>query len=560
MASATATALNALGWTDGVPRLVLDPAASSLHAALCNASASSSPCSFASIVTLDANLPCHGLECAIDTSVVADVFDPVANQTVHYEYIRRPCVELTFHAGAVVRASPYTSGPKQWCADPSGVQVAAAACCPEEHNSRTIAISDCVYVNEVMSYASAVARCAARTDDYTRVCTARRSAPGCFGGNGMRDEPAWLAYNASAPTACPAQVQVFSDGRVTLVEAASDDPSLQRDSGNLFGVRWRDGSLPRVIGGSCPAGCSVSTDETCLCETVAETAAVFTDLSALPNAAQVDDQLTIGSAAPNAFADGTYARCASAACVTARAGGVTLWTHSGSAGALDDKSIFMIMRNGTRPTYLTNKASTVRIPGSGFSFRNPPKFHSFIRPSIRDAEHETEALIDHLFWHKNTAPFIARRLIQRFTSSNPSPRYILAVVDAFRAGAHGGTTFSGVYGDLGAMLAAILLDREARSQTLDADPTHGSMREPLLKLYHLLRSLEFRTRLGQQGQVSSNIGQARWRPAQYRHLQVCRAHPCRLTDDGDCPLRGRTSCSRQRCSTFTTRSIRPTVR
>ncbi|MEC8796613.1 MAG: DUF1800 family protein, partial [Pseudomonadota bacterium] len=42
----------------------------------------------------------------------------------------------------------------------------------------------------------------------------------------------------------------------------------------------------------------------------------------------------------------------------------------------------------------------------------------------RDAEYETEALLTHLFRHRNTAPFLAYRLIQRLTSSNPSPRYM----------------------------------------------------------------------------------------------------------------------------------------
>jgi len=41
--------------------------------------------------------------------------------------------------------------------------------------------------------------------------------------------------------------------------------------------------------------------------------------------------------------------------------------------------------------------------GGGYSFRNPPKFHSFLRPSIRDAAYETEALLEHLFYHKNVA-------------------------------------------------------------------------------------------------------------------------------------------------------------
>jgi hypothetical protein len=40
------------------------------------------------------------------------------------------------------------------------------------------------------------------------------------------------------------------------------------------------------------------------------------------------------------------------------------------------------------------------------------------------------------------------------------------------------------YGDLGATVHAILLDPEARSPTLDADPTFGRLHEPLLKVMH----------------------------------------------------------------------------
>ena len=97
---------------------------------------------------------------------------------------------------------------------------------------------------------------------------------------------------------------------------------------------------------------------------------------------------------------------------------------------------------------------------------------------MRDAQHETSELLDHLFWHKNVAPFMATRLLQRFTSSNPSPRYVRAVTDAFRTGAHGKRNYSGAYGDLGATVAAILLDREARSATLDMDSVNGQLREP----------------------------------------------------------------------------------
>ncbi|EGB12134.1 hypothetical protein AURANDRAFT_20488, partial [Aureococcus anophagefferens] len=92
--------------------------------------------------------------------------------------------------------------------------------------------------------------------------------------------------------------------------------------------------------------------------------------------------------------------------------------------------------------------------------------------------------------HSNTPPFFARHLIQRMVTSNPSPRYVAAVADAFRSGAYDGRTYSGAYGDIGAAVAAALSDREARSATILADPTHGRLREPLLKVLHFARAME----------------------------------------------------------------------
>ena len=48
------------------------------------------------------------------------------------------------------------------------------------------------------------------------------------------------------------------------------------------------------------------------------------------------------------------------------------------------------------------------------------------------AEAEEDALIDHLFEHANTPAFVAHALLQRLTSSNPSPVYVKRVADAFR--------------------------------------------------------------------------------------------------------------------------------
>jgi hypothetical protein len=99
-------------------------------------------------------------------------------------------------------------------------------------------------------------------------------------------------------------------------------------------------------------------------------------------------------------------------------------------------------------------------------------------------------------YHPNTAPFLAVRFAQRFGLSNPSPRLVDTVATAFRSGRYidlsTGTSFgSGEYGNLGAMVAALLLDRESRSVVLDADPASGSVLEPLLRYIRLMKSLEF---------------------------------------------------------------------
>jgi len=66
--------------------------------------------------------------------------------------------------------------------------------------------------------------------------------------------------------------------------------------------------------------------------------------------------------------------------------------------------------------------------------------------------HAAVAALDLLVAHPSTAPFLARRIIQRLVTSNPSNGYIYRVAKAF--------TDAG--GDLGAMVKAILLDYAAR--------------------------------------------------------------------------------------------------
>ena len=79
------------------------------------------------------------------------------------------------------------------------------------------------------------------------------------------------------------------------------------------------------------------------------------------------------------------------------------------------------------------------------------------------------------------------RILQRFGLSNPSPGLVERVATAYSEGSYQGIG-SGKYGDLGALVTALLLDDESRASILDSDPSHGNIREPLVKLLSFFRS------------------------------------------------------------------------
>ncbi|MBK1877914.1 DUF1800 family protein [Pelagicoccus mobilis] len=92
--------------------------------------------------------------------------------------------------------------------------------------------------------------------------------------------------------------------------------------------------------------------------------------------------------------------------------------------------------------------------------------------------------VKHFADHPNVGPFLGLRLIQRLITSNPSPAYIYRVAKVYE---DDGT---GRRGNLGAVVKAILLDPEARDPESHARNSYGKLREPVLRLTHLLRTFE----------------------------------------------------------------------
>ena len=93
---------------------------------------------------------------------------------------------------------------------------------------------------------------------------------------------------------------------------------------------------------------------------------------------------------------------------------------------------------------------------------------------------DLQGALTNLATHPNTAPFISKQLIQHLVKSNPSPAYISRVATAFQQS----------NGDMKTVIAAILLDTEARANDeggndLSAD---GHMQEPGIFLAGLVRA------------------------------------------------------------------------
>jgi uncharacterized protein (DUF1800 family) len=105
-----------------------------------------------------------------------------------------------------------------------------------------------------------------------------------------------------------------------------------------------------------------------------------------------------------------------------------------------------------------------------------------IIPGGQTPQKDLADALDNIFNHPNVGPFIARRLILRLVTSNPSPEYVSRIARVFNNDGNGRR------GNLGAVVRAILLDAEARNASTNA--THGKTKEPLIRLTQLWRAYD----------------------------------------------------------------------
>jgi uncharacterized protein (DUF1800 family) len=104
-------------------------------------------------------------------------------------------------------------------------------------------------------------------------------------------------------------------------------------------------------------------------------------------------------------------------------------------------------------------------------------------PAGATQQANVDAVVDAVFNHPNTGPFICKRLIQQLTIANPTPAYVERVAAVF---ADNG---AGVRGDLKAVVRAIYLDSEARV----VSQLPGKVKEPVLLATSLARAISYKS-------------------------------------------------------------------
>lgn len=148
-------------------------------------------------------------------------------------------------------------------------------------------------------------------------------------------------------------------------------------------------------------------------------------------------------------------------------------------------------------------------------------------PAGQSSQQDLADALDNIFNHPNVGPFVAKQLIQKLVTSNPSPEYVGRVAAKFN---NDGT---GKRGNLAAVVKAILLDAEARPASVTA--TTGKVKEPLLRLTQLWRAYGAQAANGQYriGNINAVFGQGPLQsPSVFNFFSPFYAPPGEITDQG----------------------------
>jgi cullin-associated NEDD8-dissociated protein 1 len=424
---------------------------SALHRYLCRRDATTGRCAFdIDEIELDQDLVCEGVECSVEFLRVVKIVD--GDATRYFTYVPPPCVRL-----AVFKGVRTEYGDTSQCANPLMFAAGPVCCKPNTTTVTSKYGPECLFAAEYTTHATAKQRCAAQGAE---LCSTLNKFQTSARHTCSSNQFTW----SNQP--CDIKVEVHANGFVGLVDASEGSDAIYNSAAvnrrftaqslNTFKVHWgtKDGFPTLSVG--CGSGCVATAHDSCMCEMSVAMTVPFTDASSIPGRADIESTLFIGAPDPTTFGAGVYTLCTNAACKSK--GEVRVYTKVGSgSGKFDASTVFELpsRRAGGLGLQFFNRVSTVRVGSAGATFRNPPAFLPLVGEStmgrswqsdeldLSAVEAETQAHLDHLSEHDNTAPFVVYRLIQRLVTSNPSPRYMRAAVAAFRTGTYAGKIFSG---------------------------------------------------------------------------------------------------------------------
>ena len=177
----------------------------------------------------------------------------------------------------------------------------------------------------------------------------------------------------------------------------------------------------------------------------------------------------------------------------------------------DDVSGLARVLTGFRydPSYAAKTPDAHLLPLVQDATAHEPGAKTFLGTTIpagTDGFASLKIALDTIFAHPNLPPFVSKQLIQRLVTSNPSAAYVGRVSAVF---ANNG---SGVRGDLKAVIRAILLDTEARSDAGLTNPSFGKLRAPVVRLTNWARAFGVTSEgdkwlFGDTSSASTGLGQ-----------------------------------------------------
>ena len=376
---------------ESIKRFVLSPG-SGLYQALCNPSADGS-CNFSNTVRLTVNLPCFEKECRLDDVVVVQV-----RPGTFYEYIRQPCVDLSFYKNStkvVTGFAPYLRDigrrhTHAMCADPRSA-VAARSCCGSRAPNKANYNHGFEYHGEKVTFGLNKNECTAAGGV---VCD-----PDSMVANNpiINIRP---VYNFPYPSQntffwtnanCTQMVKVRGDGMIAIIHQPAENPFFYDstvpfvDSVNsitYFSVPWESVGLVQIypmLSNMCGNGvCAITSDGNCMCSiTLSETPA----FNSLPSR---DDVLSlkVGAFDPATFSDATNSY------MLEESSNNDVEIYVLSSGIIGETTtIFKVKNEFGETAHFKNLISTISL-GSTYTLRNPPSFMNLVKVELRDAEYE----------------------------------------------------------------------------------------------------------------------------------------------------------------------------